>query len=207
MQGSSEPCSKPSGRAAARLAVGTGLVLAMAGVQCAAAGATVAVDSARHRGAIDIRASAVLAADAGTAWRVLTEYNRYTDFIPDLRLSRVVARRGSTVTVEQSGDAALWLFKVPLDITFEVREIPPDRLQSRAVAGSLRTLTSSYTLTPVKMGTRLEYFGRIEPGFAFLGDIEKAAVERNVARQFQALADEIERQGATARAPPTADAK
>ena len=67
-----------------------------------------------------IRASVVLNADAATAWRVLTDYDRYTEFIPNLRVSRVVARQGTTVTVEQSGDAALWLFKMPLDITFEI---------------------------------------------------------------------------------------
>jgi hypothetical protein len=63
-----------------------------------------------------------------------------TEFIPDLRVSRVVARRGATVIVEQSGNATLWLFKIPLDVTFEINEIPPNGLQSRAVAGSLRAL-------------------------------------------------------------------
>jgi hypothetical protein len=96
----------------------------------------------------EIYASAVLNADVATAWRVLTDYNRYTEFIPDLRVSRVVARRGTTVTVEQSGDAALWLFKIPLDVIFEINEIPPTRLQSRAVAGSLHALASTYALTP-----------------------------------------------------------
>ncbi len=81
----------------------------------------------------------MLDADVATAWRVLTDYDRYVEFIPDLRVSRVVARRGSTVTVEQSGDA-VWLFTWPLEITFEIDESPPSRLQSRAVAGSLRVL-------------------------------------------------------------------
>jgi hypothetical protein len=149
----------------------------------------------------------VLNADAATAWRVLTDYNRYTEFIPDLRVSRVVARRGAMVTVEQSGDAVLWLFKMPLDITFEIKEIPPSSLQSRAVAGSLRALTSSYALTPAAPGIRLDYVGRIAPGFALFGPIEKKAVEQNVARQFQALAEEIERQSAAARSSAIAGVK
>jgi hypothetical protein len=197
---------KPSGGATALLFVVLALTLALAVVQPAAA-AAISIDSERDGGAIDIHASAMLNADAVTAWHVLTDYNRYTEFIPDLRLSRVVARRGSTVTVQQSGDAVLWPFNVPLDITFEVQEIPPYRLKSRATAGSLRALTSSYTLTPDASGLRLSYVGRIAPGFALFGPIEETALAKNVARQFQALADEIERQSAAARSRSIAGMK
>jgi ribosome-associated toxin RatA of RatAB toxin-antitoxin module len=182
----------------ARLALAFALAFTLTAARPAAA-ANITVDAERDGESIDIRASAVLNADAATAWQVLTDYGRYTDFVPDLHLSRVVARRGATVTVEQSGDAALWLFRMPLDITFEINEIPPYRLQSRAVAGSLRALTSSYALTPAASGLRLDYVGRAAPGYALFGRIEQAVIEHNVARQFQALADEIERQSAIAR--------
>jgi hypothetical protein len=174
------------------------LGLALAAAQAGAA-ATVTVSAERGVDTIDVRASAVLKADGATAWRVLTDYERYVDFIPDLRLSHVVARRDSTVTVKQSGDAALWLLRVPVRVTFEINEMAPDRIQSRAVGGTLRALTSCYALTPVPAGIRLDYVGHVTPGFALFGQVELAAVEQNVARQFQALADEIERQGAGAR--------
>lgn len=181
------------------------LVLAPAGAGSAAA-ATVTVDADRGADTIDIRASAVLVTDAATAWRVLTDYDRYADFIPDLHTSRVVSRHGTTVTVEQSGDAGLWLIKVPISVTFEIDEMAPTRLQSRAIAGGLRELTSCYVLTPVPSGLRMDYVGRVTPRFALFGQIEVAAVERNIARQFQALADEIERQAAEARARQVANA-
>jgi hypothetical protein len=188
-----------SGGAPLGLAMAFALVLALAAAEPAASAAAITID-AEHRGdAIYIRASALLDADAATAWLVLTDYNRYAEFIPDLRVSRIVARRGATVTVEQSGDAALWLFKLPLDITFEIKEFPPSRLQSRAVAGSLRALASDYTLTPVASGVRLDYEGRVAPALDFFGDIEQMAVRQNVARQFGALADEIERRSASIR--------
>jgi ribosome-associated toxin RatA of RatAB toxin-antitoxin module len=180
------------------------LTLGLAAAIQPAGAVTATVDAERDGDAIDVRAVAMLHADAATAWRVLTDYNGYTAFIPDLRRSRVVARDGATVTVEQSGDAAIWLFKVPLEITFVIKEIPPDKLQSRAVAGSLRALTSSYTLTPTASGIRLEYTGRIAPGFEIFGQVEQKVVRRNVARQFQALADEIERQAGAAHARSSA---
>lgn len=189
-----------------RLAIVFAWTFALAAVLPAAA-ATITVDAERNGDAVDIRASAVLDCDGATAWRVLTEYDRYTEFIPDLRMSHVIARRGTTVTVEQSGDAALWLFKMPLNITFEIQEIPPYRLQSRAVAGSLRAFASSYSLTLAAAGIRLDYVGRATPGYAVFGRIEQAVIEHNVTRQFQALADEIERQGAIARSHTMAEVK
>jgi hypothetical protein len=178
-----------------RLAAGLLMALAIAVAQYGRA-ATIAVTAERHGDTIVVRASATLAADAATAWRVMTNYEGYPAFIPDLRTSRVVARSGRTVTVEQSGDARLWLVPLPLEITFEIDEDPPLRLQSRAVAGSLRALASRYVLTSVDVGVRLDYAGEIAPGFPLFGYLEQVAVQGNVARQFQALADEIERRAA-----------
>lgn len=206
VQSNGERCLKSSDGTIAHLAALFACALAVAAVQHAAA-ATITLDAERDGDAVDIRANAMLDADSATAWRVLTDYNRYTEFIPDLRRSRVMARRGAMVMVEQSGDAALWLFKIPVDVTFEIREIAPYRLQSRAVAGTLRALTSSYALTPTATGIRLEYIGRAAPGYALFGRIEQAAIEHNIARQFQALADEIERQSAIARSHSMADVK
>jgi carbon monoxide dehydrogenase subunit G len=184
---------------ATRLGPAFALVAAMVAASPLAA-ATITVNVVRSVEAIDVRASTTVQADTATAWRVLTDYDRYTEFIPDLLRSHVVARSGSRVTVEQSGFAVIWLLKMPVQVTFEVDEDPPNGLQSRSVAGSLRSLTSTYALTPVPSGTRLDYVGHVAPGFELFGRIEQAAVEQNIARQFQALADEIERQGALARA-------
>ncbi len=195
-----------SGTATAHTIGSLALALAL-GQAPSALAAMVTVNSDRGADAIEVRASAVLDADAATAWRVLTDYDHYVDFIPDLRLSRVVARRGALVTVEQSGDATLWLLKVPIQVTFEVSETPPSGLQSRATSGSFRALTSSYTLTPVAAGMRLEYVGHVAPRFALFGPIEQAAVEQNISRQFTALAVEIERQSARAHAPSVGAAR
>jgi ribosome-associated toxin RatA of RatAB toxin-antitoxin module len=162
--------------------------------------ASITITAQRTGDAIDIQASALLKADTATAWRVLTDYDRYPEFIPDLRVSRVIARRGTIVTVEQSGDAALWLLRIPVDITYEITESPPNRVDSHAIGGSLRALASSYVLTPIELGARLDYSGHIAPGYQLLGRIEQIAVRRNVARQFRALADEIERRSAGAAA-------
>jgi hypothetical protein len=60
-------------------------------------------------------------------------------------------------------------------------------------------LASSYALAPLASGVRLDYDVQIVPAFELAGRIEQRVVERNAARHFQALADEIERRSATLR--------
>jgi ribosome-associated toxin RatA of RatAB toxin-antitoxin module len=159
--------------------------------------ATTAVDVASDAGSINIKASALLNSDARTAWDVLTDYAHYPDFIPGLRASRIVGRRGATVTVEQSGDFLFWLLPVSLDVTFEITEVAPTYLRSRVVAGDLHALDSRYVLTPGATGVRLEYSGVLDSGFPLFDPVERFAVRQNVARRFQALSDEIERRSAS----------
>ena len=102
----------------------------------AAPAAPVTVEAVRHGEAIDIRASAQLQADGTTAWRVLTDYARYVDFIPHLRSCQVTARRGAVVTVQQEGEAALWWFKLPVRVTWSQM---PSTKPAGYWPGSLRT--------------------------------------------------------------------
>jgi carbon monoxide dehydrogenase subunit G len=164
-----------------------------------AAAATVSINLANRTDTIEIEGSAELNADAETAWRVLTDYERYVDFIPGLQESRVVARNGATVTVEETGDVKLWQLHMPLDVTFEITEMAPTGLVSRVVAGDLRELNSRYVLTPAGTGVRLEYTGKLGSGLAQFGAIERLAVKENVAFRFRALANEIERRSAAGR--------
>lgn len=195
MRSHNKPSKVPVGRSLRRLCAALA-----AAILCATApfahSASIVITAERRGDTIHIHANTRLQSDTETAWRVLTAYDRYPDFIPDLHASRIVARQGDTVTVEQSGDARLWQVPVPLDITFEIVESPPSGLHSRAISGNLRSMESSYTLTPGERGVSLDYVGHCAPGFEFMGSIELDAVKQNVARQFQALADEIERQSA-----------
>jgi carbon monoxide dehydrogenase subunit G len=164
-----------------------------------AGAATIAISVTSHPVALEIAGSAELVADVETAWRVLTDYERYVDFIPDLQGSRVLARDGATVTVQQTGTVMLWGLHMPLDVTFEITEMAPTSVVSRVVAGDLRSLNSRYVLTPVGNGVRLEYSGKLDSGFVLFDAIERLAFRQNVARRFQALADEIERRSAASR--------
>jgi len=145
---------------------------------------------------VQIEATAVLRADAGTAWSVLTDYDGYERFIPGVQSSRVLERRGAHVTVRQFTEAALWLFRKPMTITYDIIEDAPRGLTSRVVAGCECALESAYVLDPAQDGVRLAYTGHFVAAADLRGALETAAGEQQIARHLQALVDEIERKAA-----------
>lgn len=169
------------------------VALVMLWVPEVAAATDLRVDVRRTTGVLLIDASAFLRADPATAWRVLTDYDRYADFVPGIRSSRVVSRRSKGLTVMQSGEASLWLLRMPVEIIFEIQEFPPTRIESRATAGIMQALARSYRLTPSAGGVLLEYEARLVARSALLGGLQQIAVRQSAIREVQALADEIER--------------
>lgn len=158
-----------------------------------AGAAQIAVQVVQRDEGVLIEASAMLRADARTAWSVLTDYDGYERFIPGVKSSRVLGRRGAHVTVRQFTEAALWLFRKPMTITYDIIEDAPHGLTSRVVAGCDCTLESAYVLVPGQDGVRLAYTGRFSAAADLRGAIETTAGEQQIARHLQALADEIER--------------
>ena len=175
-----------------------------------AAQGEVTVDAQRHGDTVVVRASAIFDTDAATAWRVLTDYGRYRAFVPGLRASRVVAREGSHVIVEQTGVAPLWLLSLPMTITYDIVESPPTGLHSRAAVPGAGVLDSSYALAPAGGALRLDYLGTITIAPGPMTPLREGAAERAIVGHFRALVDEMERRSKHLRsrmasAPETGD--
>jgi carbon monoxide dehydrogenase subunit G len=151
----------------------------------------------RHDGtAALIDARAMLHADVATAWRVLSDYDRYAAFVPGVQSSRVVSRDDGRIEVEQSGNASLGAMHERFDVTYEIVEQPPFGLRSRVVRGCDCTLESSYAVSAAGAGVELAYHGRLATRPSVAASVEQMLVERSIAGHFRALAEEIERQAA-----------
>ena len=158
-----------------------------------AADARDSVRAWRDDDAVIVQAEAQLDASLETAWRVLTDYEHYAEFIPDLKSSRVLARSGNTAIVEQRGEAGFFFYHFPLEVTFSVTEIPGNTVSSRAISGTFREMIGTYVLTETRAGVRLVYTGRLVPSFTLPPLVGVPAVRAAVERQFLALAREIRR--------------
>ncbi len=140
-----------------------------------------------------VNAVARVGADLDTAWGVLIDYDRYAEFIPDLKSSQVLLREGNTAIVEQKGEAGFFVFHFKVEVTFLVAEEPRTSIRSRALSGTFREMTGTYLLAQEGEVLHLTYTGRLVPNFLLPPLIGTAAVKSAIQKQFGALVKEIQR--------------
>lgn len=71
------------------------------------------------------------------AWAVLTDFAHMTEFVPNLRSSSVPESRGNWLKVRQLGVARHGFLSFDFDSLREIELTPYERINSRAVGGSL----------------------------------------------------------------------
>jgi len=153
----------------------------------------VKVEARREGDAVLVNAVARISADLDSAWTILTGYDRYAEFIPDLKSSQVLLREGNTAIVEQKGEAGFFLFHFKVEVTFLVAEEPRTSIRSRALSGTFREMTGTYLLAQEGEILHLTYMGRLVPNFLLPPLIGTAAVKSAIQKQFGALVKEIQR--------------
>lgn len=171
-------------------------LLALVAVLAPAQAAEVAVHVTRSGNTLQVDASAEFDGTIARTWQVLTDYNRFAEFIPDVRASRVMSREGSQVRVEQNGEARFLFLSFPMDVSLAITEYPYERIDSRAVAGNFREMRSAYSLETGQGRVLLRYSGRMVPDFYIPPLIGTLVLRHNIETTFRALVDEIERRQA-----------
>lgn len=161
-----------------------------------------AIEVEKHGEFITVSASARMQVDARIAWEVLSDYDHLAQFIPDMKSSRVISRSGDRVLVEQKGEISFFFYHQRVDVTFDVREQPPQRIVARRVDGNIRDLETRYELEISESWVRLGYSGRFTPDFFLPPLIGMPIMRRIVERRFRAMVEEIERRDALARGEP-----
>ncbi|HMH16945.1 MAG TPA: SRPBCC family protein [Burkholderiales bacterium] len=147
-------------------------------------------------------ASVLMQVDPRIAWDVLSDYNGLARFIPDMKSSRVVSRDGNRVLVEQKGAFGFFFYRQAVDVTLEVLEQPPLRIDAHRIAGNIKALETRYELGVSDAGVKLTYTGRFIPDFSVPPLFGMPMVRRIVERRFRAMAEEIERRDALVRSAP-----
>jgi ribosome-associated toxin RatA of RatAB toxin-antitoxin module len=168
------------------------LLLALAPAQAA----DIDVKVRRNGDVFTVEAHAEFEGSIARTWQVLTDYGRYSEYIPDLTHSRVLSRKGRDVEVEQKGEARLLFLIYPLDVRLAVTEQPYERVSSRAVAGSFREMRNTYFLEAREGRVLLRYTGRLVPDFYLPPVVGTLVLRSTVEAMFVALVEEMERRNA-----------
>ena len=158
-----------------------------------------------------VRARASVAVDPRIAWDTITDYEHMREFLPNVERSKVIARRGTRLTVEHVGQFPLFFFDVPVRVRLGITQQPYERIDARSEPGevdgapqTLRSFSGSYDLAVITLerrtGVRLEYESRFElaePLPPIVGDLfGTAMVTKTVRLQFEAMVREMVRRQA-----------
>ncbi len=174
------------------------LAWAVIGANTVAADESIELEAAWEGDFVSVSASADLPVDAATAWSVLTDYDHFARFIPDIAASRIVSRSLDGMVVEHEGEFGFLFFRQPMHLVLDVVLEPPRRIFARSLSGDLRDLSSSYEIHQLPQALRLTYNARFLPAFPLPPFIGLAVVRHEMKKQFAAIVNEIVRRGTLA---------
>lgn len=136
------------------------------------------------------------------AWEVLTDFDGMATFLSNLTASRVVARSGNTLLVQQEGNARYGFFSYVFTSEREIRLKPMKRISARQLSGNAKRFTSELDLTPSGNTTRIRYHAEVVPESGLARTFGGPFIRHEVEEQFASMAAEMQRREAAGRGVP-----
>ena len=145
----------------------------------------------------EVTASGEVAAAPAAVWRILTDYDRMDEFVPDLRSAKVLSRRGDEATIEQVGVARLLVFSRDIRLVVQAREQPMSQIDISLVDGDMRVYRCTWRLVPIPAtgGTRVSYSGEMAPKFYVPGFVGSNLIRSDIEKMMAAVLQRLDRPG------------
>ena len=153
----------------------------------------ISVEATRREEALEVVCRVVLDAPLDLVWQTLTDYNRLAEFIPGMRRSRLVERRGAVAVVEQLGDAGFLFLTFPIEVTLASTERPPYMLEVSMLKGNLKRLDGVYRIEPQRDGRIMLTWNGIVEALSMPPLLGELVMRLNIEDQFRGMVHEIER--------------
>jgi len=143
----------------------------------------------------EVAASGTVAASPTAVWKILTDYERMPDFVPDMQASRVLSRNLNQVVVEQFGVARFLFFKRDIHLVVQVIEQPISVIDIGLITGDMKLYNCRWELVPMPDtgGTRILYTGRIAPKFYVPGMLGSNLIRSDIERMMHAVLARLDR--------------
>ena len=83
------------------------------------------------------------------AWQVLTDYDRFSEFLPGVSSSALLENNGDRKIFEQTNKVKALVFNIESRVEIATTESYPQEIAFEAIDGDLETLNGSWILEPV----------------------------------------------------------
>lgn len=141
-----------------------------------------------------VAASGSVKASPAAVWKVLTDYERMPDFVPDLKTARVLSRAGNGAVLEQTGVAHFMFLSRAIRLVVNVHEVPMSAIDISLVSGDMKMYDCRWQITPLADGgTQIDYSGQMVPKFYVPGVMGSNMIRRDITRMMQAVFDHLDK--------------
>jgi ribosome-associated toxin RatA of RatAB toxin-antitoxin module len=134
-----------------------------------------------------VDASATVHAPLASVWKILTDYESMSQFVPDLTSVRIVSRSGNDAVIEQFGTARFLFIAKPIHLIVSVTETPMSAIDIALISGDMRHYEARWELVPANDGLRIIYRGLLAPNFHVPALFGVPMVRSDIRRMMQAL--------------------
>lgn len=140
----------------------------------------------------------IASGDLDTAWKVLTDYNNFDRFFPNISSSKIIEQNGDRIVFQQVNLVDLWLFQEEFTVQIEAIKTKPNKVDFKLVDGELKELSGRWSIEEVSPGKILvSHAVEVEPG----SDTEKpffyGIYESSLEETLKAIAVEITKRSQT----------
>ena len=125
------------------------------------------------------------------AWDVLVDYEHMTQFIPNLRSSRVLQRDDSKLRVSQSSKVPFGILSISVDTVRDVDLKPYSEIRSHVISGTLKKGDATTRLIDLGSSTHIVYHSETVSGTWIPQGLGIPFVRRNIRDQMKALRSEM----------------
>ncbi len=149
------------------------------------------IDVSESGGVYSVTAAFAVTETAQTVMAVLTDYARIPRFMPDVQLSKVLERTGSSAVVEQEAVSRFMLFSRRVHLVLEIRE-DAGFIRFRDRCGqSFESYEGTWQVSQHDSLTVIDYQLSAKPSFEVPGFVLKRLLKRDAAQLIDRLKAEI----------------
>ena len=155
----------------------------------------------RHGELIVVDVEANVAAPVREAWSVFTDYDNMSSFISNIKHSRILARDGNLLEVEQAGETRVAFMRFGFIAVRAVELTPMQEIRSSLVSGDFKAYASTTRVSATPSGATISHHGEYVPKSWMPPIIGPAVIVSETRKQYQEFIAEIERRTAAAKRP------
>lgn len=139
-------------------------------------------------------AQIIVNSSADTSWKVLTDYNNFYHFLPNVISSHLLKSQGNQKVFEQVYKIQAFVFNQTTRLRISATEIYPKQIDFKLVEGDLKGLQGSWKIEPISAKqVRILHQVNVEPGSTPSRTLFYNVYESSLKNTLEAIKKESER--------------